>query len=35
MGSCKYYLEGNYIGDELQLADFLLSKYKYHSEFGD
>jgi hypothetical protein len=33
--SCNYYLEGNFIGDELQLADFLLSKYKYRSKFGD
>lgn len=35
MVSCTYYLEGNFIGDELQLADFLLSKYKYKSKFGD
>jgi hypothetical protein len=35
MASCTYYLEGNFIGDELQLADFLLSKYKYKSKFGD
>ncbi len=35
MAACNYYLEGNYIGDELQLADFLLSKYKYRSKFGD
>ena len=33
--ACNYYLEGNFIGDELQLADFLLSKYKYRSKFGD
>ena len=33
--ACNYYLEGNFIGDELQLADFLLSKYKYRSQFGD
>jgi hypothetical protein len=26
MNTCSYYYEGNFIGDELQLADFLLSK---------
>ena len=35
MAACNYYLEGNFIGDELQLADFLLSKYKYRAQFGD
>ena len=35
MNTCSYYYEGNFIGDELQLADFLLSKQKYLSQFGD
>ena len=33
--ACNYYFDGNFIGDELQLADFLLSKHKYLKQFGD
>lgn len=33
--ACNYYFDGNFIGNELQLADFLLSKHKYLKQFGD
>lgn len=33
--ACNYYFEGNFIGNELQLADFLLTKYKHFDQFGD
>ena len=33
--ACKYYIKGQFIGDELSLADFLISKYKYLDKFKD
>ena len=35
MKSCKYYYKGKLIGNILELDDFLLSKQKYYSKYGD
>lgn len=33
--ACNYYYKGHLIGNELQLADFLLTKLPYIKKFGD
>lgn len=33
--ACKYFYKGHQFNSELQLDDFLMSKRKYESEFGD
>lgn len=35
MKSCKYYYKGKLIGNILELDDFLLTKQKYYSKYGD
>ena len=35
MKSCIYYYKGKLIGNILELDDFLLSKQKYYSKYGD
>lgn len=35
MKSCKYYYKDRLIGDVIKLDDFLISKQKYHSKYGD
>jgi len=33
--ACKYYFKSKLIGDELDLADFLVEKHKFFNEYGD
>ena len=33
--NCKYIYKGHVFNSEIELDDFLISKYKYESTFGD